>query len=354
MKLVKKYSEINKELTKEVQELKKKLIKNKEHFDHYEKNSITMQKNIDELEDEIYRLNNENEKILNTLKEEYKKSNLKDTELNVYLEEKKTMKQKLQDDNKISKLKKSKNLLIKGLEKQKRINESKTKENNELKNEIKKLEKSRIKLGGLSELFKDNKTLFDKNEEWLKLESIKIPEDFDSDKYFKGEYLVINLRDVNNLIGKIKQDIKKIDNIIDIGNNKSINFNDIINFSKDIMNGKINNSNKEKKYNEKFKNIEENLENKTKDNNTIKLYIIYLNQLKKILFTLKKLLGKSLTINDLPILLSKLYTNNNSKEIINEITQLTKKLYYNKQITKQLYNILNKALQSMFLKKLYK
>ena len=52
------------------------------------------------------------------------------------------------------------------------------------------------------------------------------------------------------------------------------------------MNGKINNSNKEKKYNEKFKNIEENLENKTKDNNTIKLYIIYLNQLKKILFTL--------------------------------------------------------------------
>ena len=109
-----------------------------------------MQKNINELEDEIYRLNNENEKILNTLKEEYKESNLKDTKLNVYLEEKKIMEQKLQDNNnKIRKLKKSKNLLIKGLEKQKRINESKTKENNELKNEIKKLEKSRIELGGL-------------------------------------------------------------------------------------------------------------------------------------------------------------------------------------------------------------
>ena len=40
------------------------------------------------LEDEIYKLNNENEEILNTLKKEYKKSNLKDTELNVYLEEK--------------------------------------------------------------------------------------------------------------------------------------------------------------------------------------------------------------------------------------------------------------------------
>ena len=35
-----------------------------------------MQKNINELEDEIYRTNNENEKkILNTLKEEYKKKN---------------------------------------------------------------------------------------------------------------------------------------------------------------------------------------------------------------------------------------------------------------------------------------
>ena len=100
-----------------------------------------MQKNIDELEDEIYRLNNENEEILNTLKKEYKESSLKDTKLNVYLEENKTMKQKLEDNNnKISKLKKSKNLLIKGLNKQKRINESKTKENDELKNEIKKLE----------------------------------------------------------------------------------------------------------------------------------------------------------------------------------------------------------------------
>ena len=32
------------------------------------KNKITMQKNINELEEELYRLNNENENILNTLK----------------------------------------------------------------------------------------------------------------------------------------------------------------------------------------------------------------------------------------------------------------------------------------------
>ena len=47
---------------------------------------------------------------------------------------------------------------------------------------------------------------------------------------------------------------------------------------------------------------------------------------------------------DLPILLSKMYTNNNSKELINDIKQLVKNLYDNKQITKQVYNILNKAI----------
>ena len=47
---------------------------------------------------------------------------------------------------------------------------------------------------------------------------------------------------------------------------------------------------------------------------------------------------------DLPVLLSKMYTNNNSKELINDIKQLVKNLYDNKQITKQLYNILNKAM----------
>ena len=39
-----------------------------------------------------------------------------------------------------------------------------------------------------------------------------------------------------------------------------------------------------------------------------------------------------------------MYTNNNSKELINDIKQLAKNLYDNKQITKQVYNILNKAI----------
>ena len=64
----------------------------------------------------------------------------------------------------------------------------------------------------------------------------------------------------------MKKNIEKNNNIIDIGDNKSINFNDIIDFSKYIIDGKINNFNKEKKYNEKFKDIEKNLENKKKSN----------------------------------------------------------------------------------------
>ena len=66
------------------------------------------------------------------------------------------MEQKLQDNNnKISELKKLKNLLRRGLKKQERINELKTKENNELKNEIKKLTKSNIEFSRLSTLFQD-------------------------------------------------------------------------------------------------------------------------------------------------------------------------------------------------------
>ena len=67
----------------------------------------------------------------------------------------------------------------------------------------------------------------------------------------------------------------------------------------------------------------------------IKLYVKYLDNLKRILFT---------KISSLPILLSKIYTNNSSKELINNTEQLINNLYDNKQITKQVYNNLNKAI----------
>ena len=58
----------------------------------------------------------------------------------------------------------------------------------------------------------------------------------------------------------------------------------------------------------------------------------------------KKSSGKGLNISPLPVLLPKIYTNNSSKELINEIKKTNKNFYKNKQITKQVYNILNKTL----------
>ena len=43
-------------------------------------------------------------------------------------------------------------------------------------------------------------------------------------------------------------------------------------------------------------------------------------------------------------LLTQLLTKNNSEKIKDEINQILKKLYKNKQITKEVYNILNKAI----------
>ena len=46
---------------------------------------------------------------------------------------------------------------------------------------------------------------------------------------------------------------------------------------------------------------------------------------------------------DLPIRLSKLNING-SKDLVSNVKELVKNLYDNKQITKQVYNILNKAI----------
>ena len=140
-------------------------------------------------EEYISKLNKENQEI----KEELKESKLKNSKLNEYLEEKKIMEQKLQDNNnKINKLKKSKNLIIRGLKKKKEL---KTKENNELKNEIKKLEKSKIELGGLPKSIEDIEkartfapTDNDREEELKKLlESKETLEDFDINELFRYE-----------------------------------------------------------------------------------------------------------------------------------------------------------------------
>ena len=79
------------------------------------------------------------------------------------------------------------------------------------------------------------------------------------------------------MIDEVRNNFEKRNNILDIGNNKSVNFNDILNFLQDIIDGEVSDFNKEEKYNEKFKNVEENLENRTKNSNDIRLYNHYLN-----------------------------------------------------------------------------
>ena len=63
-------------------------------------------------------------------------------------------------------------------------------------------------------------------------------------------------------------------------------------------------------------------------------------------FGYTKNLGKGLDISALPILLSKIYAKNTvgsgSKKLIKNVKQLVNNLYKNKQITKKVYNILNK------------
>ena len=150
-------------------------------------------------------------------------------------------------------------------------------------------------------------------------------------------------------------------------------------FVEDILTGNINNNSIKKEYKEKFADIEKYLSKSKKSKNV--------NQLKNYIKKIKEIVSNNEDNNDdnddnddndhndqnddsddkntpsrikvdkaksfkdqkgkghinLPILLSKIYTNNNSKELINDIKQLVKDLYDNKQITKQVHNILIKA-----------
>ena len=145
------------------------------------------------------------------------------------------------------------------------------------------------------------------------------------------------------MINILNDEITEGDNIVDVGNDKEIYFRDLTNILYNIKDGKINDFNKEREYEKRLKDTEIKLANRTKFSKFTRLYERYINVLKERLFT-KKSSGRGLTISSLPILLSKIYTNNSSKELINNIGQLIKNLYDNKQITKQVYNILNKAL----------
>ena len=127
-------------------------------------------------------------------------------------------------------------------------------------------------------------------------------------------------------------------------------------FLENILSGKI-------KYND-VKDYEEEMDNIEKDSNDLlkskkstridKLkyyikkinYLVYGKDKEKIKTDQAKSFedqkGKGYV--NLPIALSKIYTNNSSKELINNIKQLLNNLYDTKQITKQVYNNLIKAI----------
>ena len=66
------------------------------------------------------------------------------------------------------------------------------------------------------------------------------------------------------MIDEINSNIIEGDNIVDLGDNKKINFRDLTNFLSDIKDGKIIDFNKEREYEEKFMNTNEKLTNKKK------------------------------------------------------------------------------------------
>ena len=109
-----------------------------------------------------------------------------------------------------------------------------------------------------------------------------------------------------------------------------------------------------KHYEEDINNIEKKLNNLTKNKKSDKLknyikkinYLVYRNDKEKIKTDQAKSFEdqKGKGYANLPISLSKINANNSSKELINNIKQLVNNLYDTKQITKQVYNNLIKAI----------
>ena len=121
----------------------------------------------------------------------------------------------------------------------------------------------------------------------------------------------------------------------------------------DILSGDIKH-NELNYYAEAINDIEKKLNNSIENKKSNKLknyikkinYLVYGNDKEKIKTDQAKSFedqkGKGYV--NLPIALSKIYTNNSSKELINNIKQLIYDLYDTKQITKQVYNNLIKAI----------
>ena len=125
-----------------------------------------------------------------------------------------------------------------------------------------------------------------KNPRSIKNIDLKRPEKI---KSTINKYENINLNDVNNLINEIEKNVTEDDNIVDLGDNKEIYFRDPLNFLLDIKNYKITDFNRKEQYEKRIMNIENKLKNRKNYNANIQRYIKYLNYLKDILFSNRKL-----------------------------------------------------------------
>ena len=90
----------------------------------------------------------------------------------------------------------------------------------------------------------------------LSFDTIKRPKDLKRDQISTNQYGKINLDHIKGLISRIDRNVTEGDNIVDLGNNEKIYFRDLNDFLYDIMNGKINDFNKEREYEKRLKNTE--------------------------------------------------------------------------------------------------
>ena len=126
-------------------------------------------------------------------------------------------------------------------------------------------------------------------------------------------------------------------------------FKDLI---EDILSEEINNNNKKEIYKKRLNDVENALtkSKKSKNVNQLNDYLTKIKDLTDINDRIKVDEARSFKDQkgkgyvDLPILLSRIYSNNISKELKTNIKKLLNHLYDNKQITRQVYNILNKAI----------
>ena len=91
---------------------------------------------------------------------------------------------------------------------------------------------------------------------------LKKPNDL---KNTTDEYKDINLNRVNDLINEIEYNVTIDDNIVDLGDNGSIYFKDLLDFLYGIKNNKLNKFNKTRVYNDRIKKVENKLINTKRD-----------------------------------------------------------------------------------------